>query len=71
MKNKRKIIKKYLSQFDAFDSGSLINYYDDNENKIIAIWIKKDDVYLTLGKLYSLKEFHSYVSRLMKIKPFW
>ena len=74
MKNKRKIIKKYLSQFESIDTGSVVSYYDDANSKVIFIWYKKDDRYLQ-GlpdfKFYSLKQMHALVIRLMKIKVFW
>lgn len=74
MKNKRKIIKKYLSQFEALDAGIAITYYNNDKRAIECIWYKKDDRYFYGPpdfKSYSLKQMRAHVIRLMDLKVFW
>ena len=74
MKNKRKIINKYLSQFETMDTGNVVSYYDAANSRMVFIWYKKDDKYLQGPpdfKFYSLKQMCAHVIRLMKIKVFW
>lgn len=74
MKNKRKIIKKYLSQFEALDTGNVVSYYNTDKRTIEFIWYKKDDKYLQGPpdfKFYSLKQMCAHVIRLMDLKVFW
>lgn len=74
MKNKRKIINKYLSQFEAIDSGTIVSYWDSNAHGIKVIWYKKKDEYLTGPpnmKSFTLKQYCKHAIRMLDIKVFW
>lgn len=74
MKNKRKLIKRYLKKYEALDSGSAITYYDNDKRSIEYIWYKKDDRYLQGPpnfKYFSLKQFYEHSARMLGLKAFW
>lgn len=75
MKHKRKIINKYLSQFNTVKNDTGILYLDkDNIYKIRFMWLKKLDTYVEINvgfKSYTLKQFHFYIKRLNRMKAFW
>lgn len=74
MKNKRKVIEKYLSQFEVvLDTSTVTTYYNGGTKHVNFIWIKSDDVYLARleNKTFTLKQFCKYVIRLNNLKAFW
>lgn len=74
MKNKRKIINKFLSIFEVIEIGKDRIYC--NEFKAKYGWNAKSDTYFAIdpwekSQKFTLKQFHFYVKRLNKIKAFW
>ena len=74
MKNKRKLIKKYLKRYEAMDTGTVVSYFNTERNTIQYIWYKEEDRYLQGPpdfKFFSLKQFYAHSARMLGLKVFW
>lgn len=87
MKNKRKIINKFLSKFFNSSTSYLVTndnilyktvyYFKHNDNILLDnyafIYNSDVDVYtdLYLNKEFTLKQFAKHILRFKKIKVFW
>ena len=80
MKNKRKIINKYLSRYKSsilspfrFEGIDWVFYVNEN-NESIYMWDSTYDLYAVVNenyKEYTLKQFTKYCARMLTLKAFW